>query len=109
MFSEIDVYALVSGIDMSPHTILEAGLMKKPILATDVGGVSESLSKDMGFLIRKNDTDGWIEKISSLIHDKEKIRVMGENGEEYIKNKFNWDKISDDFLEIIEKTNVTKD
>ena len=41
-FSEIDIYALVSGIDMSPHTLLEAALMKKPILATDVGGIPES-------------------------------------------------------------------
>ena len=106
--SEIDIYALFTGSDMSPHTILEAGLMKKPILATDVGGVSESLQKNMGFLINENDVDGWMEKISILINDKEKILEMGENSYQFIRNEFNWEKISNDFLEIIKKSNIIK-
>ena len=107
-FSEIDIYALFTGSDMSPHTILEAGLMKKPILATNVGGVSESLQKNMGFLINENDVNGWIEKISILINDKEKISEMGENSYQFIKNEFSWEKISNDFLEIIKKSNIIK-
>ena len=106
--SEMDIYALFTGSDMSPHTILEAGLMKKPILATDVGGVSESLQKNMGFLINENDVDGWVEKISILINDKEKILEMGENSYQFITNEFNWEKISNDFLEIIKKSNIIK-
>ena len=39
--SEIDNYALVSGIDMSPLTLQEAQLMKKPVVATNVGGIPE--------------------------------------------------------------------
>ena len=93
---------------MSPHTILEAGLMKKPILATNVGGVSESLQKNMGFLINENDVNEWIEKISILINDKEKILEMGENSYQFITNEFNWEKISNDFLEIIKKSNIIK-
>ena len=38
---EIDVYALISGLDMSPLTLQEAQLMKKPVLATNVGGIPE--------------------------------------------------------------------
>jgi len=37
--SEIDAYALISGIDMSPLTLLEAQLMKNPVIATNVGGI----------------------------------------------------------------------
>ena len=106
--SEIDVYALFSGSDMSPHTILEAGLMKKPILATDVGGISESLEDNMGFLIKENAVNEWIEKISFLINDEEKILEMGKNGYKNTKKKFNWEKIADDFLEIIAKSNIIK-
>ena len=39
--SEIDIYALISGIDMAPLTLLEAQLMKKPVIATSVGGIPE--------------------------------------------------------------------
>ncbi len=106
--STIDIYSLFSGSDMSPHTILEAGLMKKPILATNVGGVSESLQENMGFLMNENDVDDWIEKISVLIYDKEKILEMGDNSYEFIKNEFNWEKIADNFLEIIRKSNIIK-
>ena len=52
--TEIDVYALISGIDMSPLTLQEAQLMEKPVIATNVGGIPE-LMKDgeTGFLIEK--------------------------------------------------------
>ena len=46
--SEIDVYALLSGIDMSPLTLQEAQLMQKPVVATNVGGIPE--------LIKNNET-----------------------------------------------------
>jgi len=102
-FSEIDIYALVSGMDMSPHTLLEAGLMKKPILATDVGGISESCKDgETCFLIKKNDSDDWINKISTLLNNKAKMKEMGESGYNYVKENFAWDKIADDFISILE-------
>ena len=107
--SEIDVYALVSGIDMSPHTILEASLMKKPVIATDVGGISESINENTGFLINKNDYEEWIKKISFLLDNKQEISNMGNEGHEYIKDEFSCEKISDDFLNIIEnETEIIK-
>ena len=42
--TEIDVYALISGIDMSPLSLQEAQLMEKPVIATNVGGIPESVS-----------------------------------------------------------------
>ena len=69
-FTESDIYALVSGMDMSPHTLLEASLMKKPILATNVGGISESCKDgETCFLIKKGDSSDWINKISPLLND----------------------------------------
>ena len=110
-FSEIDIYALVSGIDMSPHTLLEAGLMKKPILATNVGGISESCKDgETCFLIKKNDSDDWINKISTLLNNKAKMKEMGESGYSYVKENFSWDKIADDFISILESdSNLVSD
>jgi len=105
--SEIDIYGLLTGIDMSPHTLLEAGLMKKPVLATNVGGVSEScINNKTCFLIEKNDPQGWIDKISVLLEDKEKMTRMGEEGFEYIKENFLWSKIAGSFIEILESKKI---
>ena len=106
--SEIDVYGLLTGIDMSPHTLLEAGLMKKSVIATNVGGVSEScIDNKTCFLIEKNDPQGWIDKISVLLEDKEKMKRMGEEGFEYINDNFLWSKIAEKFIEILESKKIT--
>ncbi len=101
--SEIDVYGLLTGIDMSPHTLLEAGLMKKSVIATNVGGVSEScIDNKTCFLIEKNDPQGWIDKISVLLKHKEKMKLMGNEGFEYVNKNFLWGKIAEDFIKILE-------
>jgi glycosyltransferase involved in cell wall biosynthesis len=105
--TEIDVYALVSGIDMSPLTLQEAQLMKKPVVATNVGGIPELMkNNETGFLVEKGDADGWIEKLSFLIKDKEKRKIMGENGRKFVEENFNWEKIAREFLEIVKKTGI---
>jgi len=84
--------------------------MKKPIIATDVGGISESISKENGFLIKKGNYENWIDKISLLLEDEKMLRLMGENSHKFVKNNFMWDKIADDFIDILtQKTDLIKD
>ncbi len=107
MFSEIDVYALVSGIDMSPHTILEAAAMKKPILATNVGGIQESIkNNNTGILINRNDSKSWINAINELIDSPEKRNEMGDAAYTLIEKEFSWEKIALDFVNILKKEGV---
>ena len=98
--SEIDVYALVSGIDMSPLSLQEAQLMKKPVVATNVGGIPELMeNNETGFLIEKGDTDQWIEKLTELLKNEEKRIKMGSSGRKFIENNFSWKKVVSEFLE----------
>ena len=85
--------------------------MKKPILATNVGGISESCKDgETCFLIKKNDSDDWINKISTLLNNKAKMKEMGERGYSYVKENFSWDKIADDFISILESdSNLVSD
>lgn len=100
----IDIYALISGQDNSPHTLLEAALMKKPIIATNVGGVSESIvDGKTGFLVEKGNPNDIIEKILILLSDEKKITEMGENGYHFVKNNFTWEKIARDFALFLKK------
>jgi len=98
--SEIDIYALISGIDMSPLTLLEAQLMQKPVIATNVGGISELMKdKVTGYLVEKGNTKQIEEKIEMLLNDKPKSKQMGIKGREFVKDKFEWDIIAKKFLE----------
>ena len=105
--TEIDVYALISGIDMSPLTLQEAQLMEKPVIATNVGGIPE-LMKDgeTGFLIKKDSPEELFEKLSMLLNNLEEAKKMGGKGKEFVKNNFNWDKICNDFLNHLKKHGI---
>ena len=101
---EIDVYGLISGIDMSPLTLQEAQLMKKPVLATNVGGIPELMKdNETGYLINKGDDKGWIEKISLLLNDEKKSHQMGLNGRKFVEENFNWDVIARKFANDVQK------
>nr|AIF22081.1 hypothetical protein [uncultured marine thaumarchaeote SAT1000_07_E05] len=54
------------------------------------------------FFNQKNDSDDWINKISTLLNNKAKMKEMGESGYNYVKENFAWDKIADDFISILE-------
>jgi len=103
--SEIDVYALVSGIDMSPLTLQEAQLMEKAVVATNVGGIPELMkNNETGFLVEKGDHKGWINKLSVLLNDDKKARQMGYRGRRLIEQNFSWEKIARNFVNVLNNT-----
>lgn len=96
----IDVYALVSGIDMSPLTLQEAQLMEKPVVATQVGGIPELMvDNKTGILVQKGDSKGLEEAISALINDEKKQKEMGKNGRNFITENFSWNVIAKKFAD----------
>jgi glycosyltransferase involved in cell wall biosynthesis len=100
--TEIDVYALISGIDMSPLTLQEAQLMKKPVVATKVGGIPELMKNDeTGFLVEKGNAEELIEKLTLLIRDKQKRENMGDAGRKFVEDNFSWGIIAKEFVNIV--------
>jgi glycosyltransferase involved in cell wall biosynthesis len=100
--ASLDVYALASGIDMSPLTLQEAQLMKKPVIATNSGGIPELMTDGKtGFLVGKGDYQAWIEKIKLLISDKRLAEEIGNNGRRFVESNFSWEKMAEDFIKIV--------
>ena len=103
--SEIDIYALISGMDLAPLTLKEAELMKKPVIATNVGGIPEMMiDKKTGFLVKEGDSVDLCQKISILINDMELRRKMGSDGRKFVEDNFSWEQIAQKFLKNIKKT-----
>ena len=77
--------------------------MKKPVVATDVGGIPEVIDEGVtGYLI-KNDND-WTEKIKLLCNDENKREELGENGRMKMIEKFNWEKTAKSFKNILNQS-----
>lgn len=100
--SEIDLYALISGIDMAPLTLLEAQLMKKPIITSNVGGIPELMKdKSTGILYNKGDYEDLLEKISMILENKEIQTQMGIEARRFVEENFTWEKIIKDFSKFL--------
>ena len=101
--SDIDVYALLSGIDMSPLTLQEAQLMQKPVIATNVGGIPElMINNKTGFLIKKGDHNELFKKLEILISDEKMSQKMGSAGRKFIEDTFNWELVTKNFIKTVE-------
>jgi len=100
--SEIDVYALVSGMESFGQTILEASLMEKPVVATKVGGIPE-LVKDgiTGYLVPQGNPLELKERLADLLNDAKKAKQMGKEGRNFIKDNFSWEVIARKFVDIL--------
>ena len=99
----IDVYALITGMDLAPLTLKEAQAMEKPVLATDVGGDKEMMvDGETGFLVREGSAEDIILRITELLDNKETAKEMGIKGARFVKKKFNWEVVTKEFLKNIQ-------
>jgi glycosyltransferase involved in cell wall biosynthesis len=90
-------------MDMSPLTLQEAQLMEKPVIATNVGGIPELIKDgETGFLVEKGNHKQIIEKISFLLENPEIAGKMGIAGKKFIEENFSWEKIAEEFKNIID-------
>lgn len=90
IISAIDISVLSSLREGLPLAILESMAMGKPIVATDVGGVSELvLNGKTGFLVPPRDSCALANAIIELFEDKEKARQFGKVGRKHVEQNFN--------------------
>lgn len=84
---------------------LEAGLFKKPVIASSNGGAKEAvLDKKTGLLIDENDSEKLEQYIRKLLLDDNFAKELGENAYIRIKEEFLWKNISQKLIKYIEGT-----
>ena len=100
--SEVDVYTLLTGLDMAPVSLREALLMGKPTVATNVGGVPEMLEDGKsGLLVDAGDPESIIEKISYLLANPKIASQMGKCGREITSRNTEREKITKEFVRYV--------
>ncbi|MCM8764175.1 MAG: glycosyltransferase [Candidatus Omnitrophica bacterium] len=89
LISESDVVVLPSLWEGMPNILLEAMAMKKPVIATDVGGSSEIVKNGQtGLIVRPGSAADLAEKIMLLFSDKMLAEKIAENGYELARMDF---------------------
>ena len=84
-----DVFGSPAVIDVLPTTVLEAMAMGCPVVATDVGGVSEEVLDGLtGYLVPPQDFAALAQKIIFLISETKIADQMGLAGREHAAKNF---------------------
>jgi glycosyltransferase involved in cell wall biosynthesis len=86
-----DVLVLPSDFDNSPNVVLEAMASALPVIATDVGGVSEFLEAPAGgVLVPKGDAGQLGRRMTELLADPERRREAGAFNRRRATTRFSW-------------------
>jgi glycosyltransferase involved in cell wall biosynthesis len=84
-----------------PTSVLEAALMAKAVLATDVGGTSEIVTDGAGaFLVAPRHVEVLRSRLEQLLADPALRRRMGENARTEAVGRFDWQASAARFLEL---------
>jgi len=89
VYPNIDILVLPSFWEGFPYVIIEAMSFGCPVIATNVGGISELVnSKKNGCLIEAKNSHQLIESILELSRNRKKLTVLGLNARKDIEQGF---------------------
>ena len=109
VLSMLDVFSLTSHNEASPVSILEALSCNRPVVATDVGSISESvLEGKTGFLCDAGDADQLTAKWVKLLKDDDLRESMGRKGRSHVVDNSSLDAMTDGYTELVESLNRQK-
>jgi len=89
-----DVFVLTSKYEGLPLTIIEAMFAGLPIIATNVGGVSELIEDGKnGFLVNLNSIEELVQKMIYFIENPKERKEMGKKSQKVAEENFTLDKM----------------
>lgn len=89
IINAFDIGVLSSYCEGFPNTVMEYMALKKPVIATNVGGTSELvIDGKTGILVNKSNELELAEKLNYLIDHHDVRCEMGENGYQRLMNNF---------------------
>ncbi len=103
----LDIVALTSNNEGTPVSLIEALAAKKPIVATNVGGVSDIVEHGYTALLSPpNDSDQFARNLLELVEDKQLRARLGQNGGQNVCKTYDYQtlvsNISDLYQELLD-------
>lgn len=86
---------VASRLESQSYALLEAMLQGCPVVCTDAGGCSESVTDGVtGLLAKSGDSQSFAEKISAMVNSPEAAAAMGNAARRYVLEEHSTDKVT---------------
>ena len=102
IFSEGDISILTSISEGFPFTVLESMSCGIPVVATDVGGVSEAIDEASGFVCKPRDPEAIGAKVIELLTNDDLRMEMGKKARQRVIDNFTLDIFIESYESIYE-------
>jgi len=100
----LDIVTLTSLNEGTPVSLIEAQAANNPIVATNVGGISDILiENETGLLADRNDFIDFAKQLKKMIDDKALREHMTQKGFEFVNTKFGYLRLIQDMKGLYNK------
>jgi len=97
VYAGLDIVALSSLNEGTPITLIEAQAAGKPIIATNVGGVSDTVWENHTALLSPSkDVQAYVQNLSKLVFDENLRLKFSANGWDFANHKFHYQRMVDE-------------
>lgn len=98
------ILVVPSRMESIPQVIKEAFYLKIPVIATDVGGISEIITnKETGILLPSEKPNKLLGAINNLLNDDEMIEKITKNAYRFLIDNFTWDSLLPKYLKLYQQ------
>jgi len=99
-YEQSDLFLMPSLSEGTPLALLEAMASSKPIIANEIGGITELIKNNYnGILIKPNNLQSLVDNIKFLIENPDLSEKLGQNAQKTISTK-SWENICNLYLKI---------
>ncbi|WP_249872879.1 glycosyltransferase family 4 protein [Oceanobacillus saliphilus] len=93
IYASSDLFVFPSATETFGNVVLESLACGTPVIGVNEGGVRSIIQQDVtGMLCNQKDSEGFVEAITALLADKNKMDMMGYQGRKYALTQ-SWDAI----------------
>jgi len=109
LLSLVDVVLLTSHAEANPVSIMEAMASEKPVVATRVGSVPETvLHGETGYLAPPGDAEQIADRVVELFADPQRAKQMGRAGREHVVAHWSVERMVQGYQELIREIYTAK-
>ena len=103
VLSMVDMFGLSSHNEASPVSIMEALSCQRPVVATDVGSIDESvLQGKTGFLVPRDDAQAMSQRWLEILGDQSLAQQLGQQGREHIVANSSLESMTEGYASLVE-------